>query len=216
MSGKGSFWAAKRQTDSNTTTLTTVSSSGAAVSSSLDAVSSSLDTVSSSLDSNVSSPLTILTSSYVTGAALTNSNTETALFTYTIPANTFNTGSVINVQTKVYMSFVTASAALTVRMRLSGSSGDVVSTMTTSAPITGDSTYLNLNLMGTEAPGSGSFISAGGVAVAEGTPTVPDFVNGVLFPTDQTLDLVLTGQWDTANSSSAHYEHFIATLLETQ
>lgn len=202
MSGKGSFWAAKRQTDTNTATLTTVSSS--------------LTTVSSSLDSNVSSPLTVLTSSYATGSAVTNTTDETTLVSYTIPANTFNTGSVVNIRSKIYISNVTASAALTVRARFSGSNGDVFAFLGNSGPISGDSNYLDIVLMGTETPGSGSFVSAGGFALAGGAVTSPCFAPNLFYPTDQTLDLVLTGQWDAANASSAHMEHFIITKLETQ
>jgi len=215
--GSGWLWATTRE---NASKINTVSSSLDAVSSSLDAVSSSLDAVSSSLSSpsGGSGDFHLLSASYISAShgTVMNTTSETVFVNYSIPSGTLDSGVLFNFKSRIYVA-VGNGANFTGRVRLSGSSGDILSVLDGLGVAAGDVFDINVDLMGVTSPASGSEVIPGNTNTSpNGTVYINSLPTLILrYPTDENIDLTITGQWDAADGSAAFMPYYIATKVSS-
>ena len=154
------------------------------------------------------------------GAALTASNAETVLASYTIPANTILVGTVLRVRFQMIQTAVNGADTLQIRLRLG------TTTLTGTLLITGTATAGAANniasgefvLTGRGAPGASAAIVGTGryIELAQssaGGATLDKILASTTFATNGALKLELTGQFSSTNAgNSCRADNFIVEV----
>lgn len=139
-------------------------------------------------------------------STVSNTTTETAIYTKTIPAGDLRAGSVVRLKglLKLLSYIVAASDSLTVRVRLGGVSGTILFSLTYVPTPSADSMSLDHQLV---------IRTAGASGTAQALTTLGRFIDGTSresrdltgIDTTTDLDLVVTAQW-----AAAHVNYQIA------
>lgn len=140
------------------------------------------------------------------GTALTNTTDETALGSYTIPANTLAAGSLIKVYFQGIATATNSSDTLAVKLYIGGIGGTAL--ITSAAVDVSDNNLFfgTTNIIVRTAGSSGTMVAHGfyKTTAAEGTATIKD---DVLASTalDTTVDKAITvaGTWSVASASNS-------------
>jgi len=151
------------------------------------------------------------------GTAHTNSTDEAVLASYTIPANTIKSGTVVKVKWQARATVDNAGTTLTGRLRLGGTTLTGTELVTTTAVDTAAGHLFcgEFTLVGRAAPGAaaecvgtGSF-ALGAAATAMGTAGI----GATNFATNAALLLELTGDWSAADANAVVAEVFVVEVV---
>lgn len=137
------------------------------------------------------------------GAELTNSTTETVLHATTLVAADVQAGSVFRMRGVVYLTQHTT-GTLTIRGRIGGVSGGTLFSSAAPSPSSGQYAIVDLVLTCLVNDASGVYTSHTIITWDDGTTVTVDTgrVNASALDTTVDQDLVLTGQWGTADAGN--------------
>lgn len=141
------------------------------------------------------------------GTALSNSTTETALGTVTIPANTLKAGDVVRIRYQAIATATNSTDTLAVSLKIGGVSGTalIAHAATDVADNNVVSGEFELTIRTTGA--SGTCVGVGtykSVPAAEGTMTVKDdILASTTIDTTAAQAVVVTGTWSVASASNS-------------
>jgi len=143
------------------------------------------------------------------GTALTNSTAETALATYTIPANTFKAGTRLKIRAVAVVSANVSTTTLTCRLRLGGVSGTVLIQTSAVDTSVGSIVVMDFDIVSRAAPSASSALCGSGWyndPGAAGSALKMAALAATNFATNGALDLVMTGQWSAADGNTVACE----------
>lgn len=135
----------------------------------------------------------------------TGGTAETALATYTIPANTIKAGTLIKVTAGVIATAETGTTTCTLRCRLGGVSGTLIVGTAAFDLNSADNVQLTASVVGRAAPGAAASVATQGRFEGKmaNTGTQVYLVNAPAnFATNGALDLVLTGQMSASDANA--------------
>lgn len=154
-------------------------------------------------------------SNTASGSSLTNSNSETVLGSYTIPASTLKAGSVLRVRALVSVTADNSTTTLTVRLRIGPTTLIGTALIATTATDTSANHIVTLdyNLLALAAPGAsaacrgcGYFQEPGAAGGAFKTAVLGTGGAGANLATNGALLLEVTGQWSAADANACQLE----------
>lgn len=155
------------------------------------------------------------------GTSVTNSTTETASASVTIPANTIRTGTVIRIHSRFRVTADSGATTVTFRLRF-GSSATPASNTTLEGTTAFDSSsgniaVLDFTLTGRAAPGATAAIVGSGLfseTAAAGAGTIKaGILNSTNFATNGALYVQATVEWSAADANAAQCEELVVELI---
>jgi hypothetical protein len=152
------------------------------------------------------------------GTSLTNSSTETVLGSYTIPASTLKSGSVLRACYKVKVTADNGATTLTVRLRLGATTLTGTVLIATGAVDTGNNHIACgfFELIARAAPGAAVALEGMGWFTEPGAAG-GNFKSATLdatnFATNAALLLEVTGQWSAADGNACQLEHLTVDVI---
>ena len=155
------------------------------------------------------------------GTSVTNSTTETASATVTIPANSIRIGTVIRVHSRFRVSADSGATTVTFRLRFGASATPASNTAlvgtTAVNSASGDQALLDFSLTGRAAPGATAAIVGSGLfseTAAAGAGTIKAaFLNTTNFATNGVLYVQATVEWSAADANAAQCEELVVELI---
>lgn len=135
----------------------------------------------------------------------TGGTAETALATYTIPANTIKAGTLIKVTAGIMATAETGATTCTLRCRLGGVSGTLIVGTAAFDLNSADNVQMTASIVGRAAPGAAASVATQGKFEGKMANTVTQvyLVNAPAnFATNGVLDLVLTGQMSASDANA--------------
>lgn len=145
--------------------------------------------------------------SLAASTALTASSTETALDSYTIPANTLKAGSVIRVRFQGIATATNSTDTLTVKLYIGGLSGTAVLTGTATDATNNDIVTGEALIVLRTIGASGTFVAtaSGNIVPAATRVAVPVFqiTASTTLDTTAAVDLTIGYKWSTTSGSNS-------------
>ena len=135
----------------------------------------------------------------------TGGTAETALQTYTVPANTIKQGTRLRITATVMATAETGTTTLTLRVRLGGVSGTLLVTTPAFDLGSTDMVSVDATAIGRAAPGAAASVATQGTIAGKmaGTTSTYIVVNAPAnYATNGALDVVLTGQFSASDANA--------------
>jgi len=152
-----------------------------------------------------------------TGTAVTNTTTETASASHTIPASTMTEGKAIRVTWGARATATNATDTLVARLRLGGVAGDILQA-TTAVDVADNNVAMGVcTFSATAAPGAAVQTNVVGMHstwAAAGGALVVDYPLALTPATNGALDLVLTLEWSVASTANSAIVEIFDVVFE--
>jgi len=151
------------------------------------------------------------------GTALTNSTSETALGSYTIPANTLQPGSLIQVRFGGIATATNSTDTLAVKLYIGGLSGTALISIP-ATDVADNNVFTGEYEIAVRTIGStGTIVGQGtfkSVPAAEGTMTIKDdILASTTLDTTAAQDITVSGTWSAQSSSDSCRLDFLRVII---
>lgn len=140
------------------------------------------------------------------GTALSNTTTETALGSYTIPANRLSVGSVIRIRYQGIATATNSTDTLAVKLYIGGLSGTALISAAAIDVANNDLFGGEFTVVVRTIGASGTIVGYGTykTTAAEGTATIKDdFLASTTLDTTASKDITVSGTWSVASASNS-------------